>query len=215
MKHSNVTYEKILKEYLALKSAEESKTSNAHAKIEEANKQIEKNNALMAEATKRGDLDKYAELKADTAKQTEVVKFFTKVLEDTRRNSSIAHEDAVKLYAAADKETSTLNAEWHKKFAEAIRPLVELTNDYWLQLRMLEMAKNNIKNNLERGNDLGCCSAVGPMSLVLFNKFDNILQCEEYKAASPDVKGEEKFQYKRYEWQAPMMAKLSEESKRW
>lgn len=210
---TNAVYEQILKEYTVLKSAEDSKTTNARSKIEEANKQIDKNTSLMEAATKRGDLEAYAELKADTAKNTEIIKFFTGVLENAKRNASIDNVTAQNLYAMANKEIQDLKKEWHEKMIEALRPLTALTNDYLLQMRLLEMAKNKIKNNLE--HTPGTTPTTLFENMHLLDRFDKILQCNEYKKLSPDVKGEEKFEYKRYDWQAPMMAELSQESKRW
>lgn len=210
---TNATYEKLLKEYTALKSVEDGKTSNARAKIEEANKAIEKNKVLMEEATKRGDLDTYAELKADTAKNNEVIKFFTGVLEDTKRNATMDNATATKLYGMANKEIQDLKKEWHEKMIEALRPLIALTNDYLLQMRLLEMAKNKIKNNLEHSP--GYFPPELFLNMHLLDRFDKILQCEEYKQMNPDVKGDEKYAFRKYDWQAPINAELSQESKRW
>lgn len=214
MAKTNAVYEEIFKEYTKLKSAEDNKTANARAKIEEAAKQIDTDKSLMEEATKRGDLEAYAGLKADSAKHTEIVKFFTGVLENAKRNPVITQEEATRLYMMASKEQATLKDEYNARMLEAIKPIIEFTNEIDLQIKLLEMAKNKIKNNLEHSPGMFTPDFVSNMHM--HDKFDKLLQCDDYKRLSPDVSAEIKRDlYERYEWQAPIAADLTREAARW
>lgn len=206
-------YEEMLKEFTTLKAAEDNKTSTARAKIAEANNKIESNNKLMEEATRRGDLESYAELKAENAKATEIVKFYTGVLENVRKVPSIEPGEANRLYAMANREIAALKDEYNAKMIEAIRPIIAFTNELYLQMQLLEMAKNKIRNHLE--HTPGTFSADYISNMHIMDKFDKLLQCDDYKRLCPDVKGDEKYAFKRYEWQSPIKAELAKESTRW
>lgn len=206
-------YEDLRQEFLKLYDAERDKTDKARAKIDEANEQIERNKVLMEEATKNGDLDKYAELKADTAKNNEIIKFFTGVLESTKRNACIDPGQANRMYAAADKEIAALKNKYNKDMVEALRPIIEMSNEAFLQIKLLEMAKSKIKKCLEHSNDIIASTFLENMHVM--TSLDKLLQCDDYKRYNPDVKGDAKHAFRRYEWQDPAKAKLAEESARW
>lgn len=205
-------YEDLLSQYNTLKAVENEKVTNANNKIAAAKEKIEKNKALMEEATKRGDMDIYAELNADNAKNTEIIKFFERVLAAEKQNGAITPEAARDLYNKADVEMAVIKSNYNKSMLEAIKPLIELSNDTYKKLYLLEMAKSKISINLEHKH---CAIGAVTLDLHMMSKLDRLLQCNDYKKLSPDVKGEEKYEYKQYDWQAPARAEIAKEAARW
>lgn len=213
MGRKNFVYENLLKEYTTLRSAELDKTAKAKARIEEANTKIEKNKKLMVKATESGDIDAYAELTAENAKNAEIVKFFNGVLEATKQNTSITPEQANELYKKANDEMAAIKEEYNKDLIEALKPLIEISNKAYMQLYLLAMAKNKIKNNLEHKKDTFFPPNFFDLSLMA--KLDQILQDRDYKTNNPEFEGAQKFDATHNNWRASADNVVNKEKAKW
>lgn len=213
MGRKNFVYENLLKEYTTLRSAELDKTAKAKSKIEEANAKIEDNKKNMAKATENGDIDAYAELNADNAKNAEIVKFFNGVLEAAKQNASIPPEQAHDLYAKANAEMAAIKEEYNKDIIEALKPLIELSSKAYMQLYLLAMAKNKIRNNLEHKKETFYPPCFFDLSLMV--KLDQILQDRDYKENNPDFVGPQKFDATYNNWKASADNIVKKEQAKW
>ena len=213
MGRKNFVYENLFKEYTTLRSAELEKTAKANGKIEEANKKIEENKKLMAKATENGDIDAYAELTADNAKNAEIIKFFNGVLEAAKQNTNITPEQAKDLYAKANEEMAAIKAEYNKEFIEAIKPLIELSNKTYTQLYLLALAKHKIKTNLE--HQKVTFYPPGFFDLSMMSKLDQILQDGDYKTYNPELIGAQKFAATHNNWRTPAETIIEKENGKW
>ena len=90
--------------------------------------------------------------------------------------------------------------------------------DKWLQINdsiinNKKAEKTKISNNLEHNPTHGMPGVT--MDLHMMDKLDKFLQCDDYKRLCPDVKGDEKYAFKKYDWQAPAKAEIEKEAARW
>lgn len=211
---SETVYESLLREYLQARQADLEKTATARAKVDEADKTIEANKSLMEEATAAGDMPTYTALKIETTKAEECKKFYKGVLAKAEQNPCISPEAALAMYRKANAEIEKIKQEYNRAMVEAVKPIIELSNDTWLKIYLLQYAMNRIESNLEhkpRGFYPNLLAG-----LHVMGSFDKLLQTDEYKQNNPDVPGDVKLEPgKRYEWQDPAKAAFKEEAAKW
>lgn len=180
MGRKNFVYENLFKEYNALRLEELKKTNNAMDKIKDAKAKIEENKKEMEKATEAGDLEAYAELNADNAKNEEIIKFFSGVLEAAKQNTSTTPEKITELCQIANAEIKEIKDNYNAKFIELMQPIIELSLATKTQVDLLELAKDKIHQNLAKDknfapyNDSFCKSD----TMKLLNQ---LLQNNDYK----------------------------------
>lgn len=213
MAKKETVYEELLKEYLSIREEAKRKSSNANARIAAAREQIEKDNALIEKAKSTEDIDKYAELVADVTKNEEIIKFFNGVIE-TARNEGINLTRCKEMCASADVEIEAIKEEYNKAFAAALKPLIELSNETYIKITVLENAKAKIKKNL--GNDNTKKMQPRLFGLSLMSKFDEIMQDADYQAKADKlnlIKGMAGPSYNN--WKSPADSTILKEDAKW
>ena len=213
MGRKNYVYEDLLKEYTTLRGAELEKTAKAKTKIEEANAKIAANKSLMAKATESGDIDTYAELNAENAKNAEIVKFFTNVMETAKHNTSITPEQAHELHKKANEEVAAIREEYQREFVEALKPLIELSQKTYMQLGLLRIAKEKIETNLEHKQK--SFNMDNFYNLSLMTRLNQILQDSDYKAYNPDFTEEQKRVGTYNNWKEKAETTIRKEAAKW
>lgn len=143
-------YDEILQGYLSLRNEQRSVEDRARASIEDAQSSIEANTARINEAVAVGDQDTFVQLSTENAKHSASIEFFKRVLNKAKsENRPEADSKADILYRKADAEINRIKSEYTAEVCEALKPIIEKSNDVLLQLELLELAKNRILLNIK------------------------------------------------------------------
>lgn len=212
--YEETVYESLLREYTEIRKADLKKTETAREKIAEADKTIETNKRLMEDATTTGDMLLYATLKSEANKAEETRKFYKGVVAKAEKTPCIAPEAARALYSKANAEIERVKQEYNNAMVEALKPIVELSNDAWSKLYMLYYAKNRIESNLEHKSSGFTPNILNTMHLM--SALDKIMQTDEYKKLCADVDPVVKRDlFRKHEWWSPATAAFQEEAAKW
>lgn len=172
-------YDEILQEYLEIRKETLNKLEKANTKIKDAKAAIEENTKLMEKATKDGDLDAYAELKADNAKNEEIIKFFQSVIENAKHNSVDSADKIEALNRKAAAEKARIKKEFKKDFIKALAPAIEVAREAYKDISLIGLAENKITNNLQ--NTPAYYRDLGVGDIAFFCALEQILQSPEYR----------------------------------
>lgn len=208
----NTVYDDILKEYLEIRKGTLQKVENANAKIKDAKAVIEKNTKLMEQATKDGDLDTYAELRADNAKNEEIIKFFQGVIENAKHNSDASEENIQELNRKTATEKSRVREEYKKNFVKALAPAIEIAQEAYKQIYLLDLAENKITNNLTNGSEVLSVLGLGEVDFI--NQLDLLLQNSDY-LNTPGAKNNMRKGENRNDWLRSAREAVEVEKKKW
>ena len=206
----NAVYNELLKEYSDIRKDTLSKIDKSKGKIKDAKAAIEENNKLMEKATKDGDLDAYAELRADNAKNEEIVKFFESVIANANNNSDADSNKLDELSQKAAIELVRLKEEYTKDFVKALAPAIEVAKESYKQIYLLKMAANKITSNL--GHETERATILGLGDLEFLYNLDMIIQSDAYKK---NAAKEDKCKGGRIDWLGSARAAVECEQKKW
>lgn len=207
----NSAYDEILKEYLEIRQKTLDKIEKAKEKIAEAKASIKADNELLEKATADGDLDAYAELKADNAKNEEIIKFFEGVINNAQNNIDKSVDGALELKQKVVAEIEKTEKTYQKDIIKALAPVFEIAEEAYKQTYLLKMASNKISNNLLK--DKCVMQALGISSLDFLQPLDQIMQTDAYKKApGAKVKGPNKSVN---DWLGEARATVDAEAKKW
>jgi len=150
MKRNESVYDEILQGYLSLRNEQRNVEDRARASIEDAQANIDANTAKMSEAVAVGDQDTFVQLSAENERHSASIEFFKRILSKAKtENQPEADSKADMLYHKADVEINRIKSEYVTEICEALKPIIEKSNDVLLQVELLELAKNKILLNLE------------------------------------------------------------------
>lgn len=204
-------YDEILKDYLEIRQKTLDKIEKAKEKIAEAKAAIKKNTDLLEKATADGDLDAYAELKADNAKNEEIIKFFEGVINNAQNNIDKSVDEALELKRKTVAELEKVQKAYVKDFVKALAPALEIAEEAYKQTYLLKMASNKISNNLLK--DKCVMQPLGVDSLSFIYQLNAIMQTDAYKKApGAKVAGPNKVIN---DWLGEARATVEAEAKKW
>ena len=207
----NSAYDEILKEYLEIRQKTLDKIEKAKEKIAEAKASIKADNELLEKATADGDLDAYAEVKADIAKNEEIVKFFEGVISNATNNIDNSVAEAMDLKRKTVAELEKVQKAYVKDFVKAMAPALEIAEEAYKQTYLLKLASNKISNNLLK--DKCVMQALGLDALSFIYQLNTIVQTDDYKKApGAKVAGTNKVVN---DWLGEARATVDAEAKKW
>lgn len=150
MKKKDSVYESVLQGYLSMINERRTFEDRTKAGIEDEQASIDANTARMNEAVAGGDKDTFMLLSMENAKHNASIEFYKKALKSySSENQASTDSKAEALYHMADAEINRIKSEYTAEVCEALKPIIEKSNDVLLQVELLELAKNKIRYNLE------------------------------------------------------------------
>lgn len=208
----NSVYESLLKDYRKLRGSEFEKIANAERKIDKSKAELKEKKDLSEKAKNAGDLEAFEKANTDIVKLEESIKLYQRYIADIKNNSPIDPEAAKDFYTKANEEIAVIKDRYTKEVFDALAPIVEICNKAYLQVSLLEMAKEKISGNLEHAQQAPFKNPVSS-ELFLMNEFNRIFQNENYKQLNPYFTKEEKRSVNK--WTLPAEECLKQEAQKW
>lgn len=213
MGRSNYVYEDLLKNYLAIREKIVSKDKEAREEIAKAEKNITEISGKMEAAIEEGKKDDYIQLSAKKADNEAVIKFYNGVLGKLNANQEFSEKDANEVYAKANAEINKIVAQYNEEMLKLIAPILELSNNTYAQITLLNFAKDSYKRNLLKDT-----SGVyrGPYdSVPLMNFVEKLVNCQPYKDLCPDYQANKLPGTLAYNWRKAANEKVAKEQSKW
>lgn len=183
MGRNNFVYEDLLKSYLKVRTAKQEKEQTTAAQIAEAEKSIEVNKKLMAEAISTGDQERYTDLFTANTKSEASISFFKGVLDMLKKEDISKSIDTDDLQRKASVEINKIIEQYNEEFIRLMQPIIDLSVSTATQVNILRLAKAKIAKNIEGAADSSVCSTYKTYSydgMDLIKVLDKLLQSYSY-----------------------------------